>query len=255
MRALITNDDGVHTIGIRALASVAVEAGLDVTVAAPHQERSGASASLTALEADGKLIVHPGSFDEVPQAQVVGVEASPALIAFVGARGAFGERPDVVLSGINHGPNTGNAILHSGTVGAALTAAAHGIPALAVSLATATPSEWETAKMAAREALRWMLENGAPGWVLNINAPNVPPDQYLGIKQAPLADFGAVQAEVGELGEGFVTVTFSEINAERETGTDAALLLDGWATATVLRAPWEDTSVDLTDLVTSRASA
>jgi 5'-nucleotidase len=248
MRALITNDDGVASVGIRTLALAAVEAGLEVTIAAPHTERSGASASLTALSEDGRLVVHPIEIPELPGVRVLGVEASPALIAFVAARGAFGSVPDILLSGINHGPNTGYAILHSGTVGAAFTASSHGIPSLAVSLATSKPTHFDTAAIVARRGIDWLIQNGKPGWVLNINVPEVAPEDLRGIKRAPLADFGAVQANIGEAGEGFVAVTFTEIDAERDSGTDAALLLDGWATATILQAPYENESVDISGL-------
>jgi 5'-nucleotidase len=153
-----------------------------------------------------------------------------------------------VLSGVNHGPNTGHAVLHSGTVGAALTAATHGRRALAVSMAAAEPRHWETAGEVARRALGWLLAHGVEGTVLNVNVPDVPLDRLRGLRQARLAAFGAVQADVGETGEGHVTMTFSEIDAEHEAGTDAALLVRGWATATALRAPCESADVDLSML-------
>jgi 5'-nucleotidase len=111
MRTLVTNDDGIDSRGFGVLARLAVEAGL-VVVAAPHTERSGASASLTAPAEDGRLAVAGRRWAELPG----------------------GSAPDVVLSGINHGANTGHAILHSGTVGAA-----HGALALAVSVAAPAP--------------------------------------------------------------------------------------------------------------------
>ncbi|MET0797220.1 MAG: 5'/3'-nucleotidase SurE, partial [Rhodococcus sp. (in: high G+C Gram-positive bacteria)] len=133
MRALITNDDGVDSAGIALLARVALDAGLDVVVAAPHEERSGASASLTGMGVDDHLGIERTEIEGLRGVEVYAVQASPALIAFVATRGAFGDPPDVVLSGINHGPNTGAAVLHSGTVGAALTALTHGVPAMALS--------------------------------------------------------------------------------------------------------------------------
>jgi 5'-nucleotidase len=147
-----------------------------------------------------------------------------------------------VLSGINHGPNTGHAILHSGTVGAALTGATHGTLALAVSLATSNPRHWDTAEVVCRQALDWIVENGTPGTVLNVNAPDIPLDELKGLRPAPLAAFGAVQANVGEADDGFVTVTFAEIHA------DAGVLVRGWASATALRAPFEAVDVDISTL-------
>jgi len=123
MRALITHDDGIDSTGLRMLAQVAVAAGLKVTVAAPDGERSGTSAAMSGLAAGGRLLVADRSLDGLEDVATVAVQASPAMIVFVGTRGAFGPPPDIVLAGINRGPNIGRAILHSGTVGAALTAA------------------------------------------------------------------------------------------------------------------------------------
>lgn len=235
MRALITNDDGVGSIGLRTLARAAVAAGLDVTVAAPHAERSGSSAALSALEADGKLLVQEHTLDGLADVSALAVHASPALIAFVAAYGAFGQRPDVVLSGINHGPNTGQAVLHSGTVGAALTAASHGIPALAISLASAAPTHWDTAAAVADAALEWFLPQADQPVVANVNVPDVPCERLRGLRAARLASFGAVQASIGEPGAGFIPVTFSAPDGEPGPGTDLALVRQDWASVTVLR--------------------
>jgi 5'-nucleotidase len=105
MRALITNDDDVQSHGLNTLTRVAVAAGLDVTVAAPHEERSGSSAALSALEENGRLLVSDHPLEGLGGVSVLAVHASPAMIVFAAARGAFGDPPDVVLSGINHGPN------------------------------------------------------------------------------------------------------------------------------------------------------
>jgi 5'-nucleotidase len=251
MRALITNDDGVESIGIRTLARVAVAAGLDVTVAAPHEERSGSSAALSALQKNGRLLVEPRSLEGLDGTTALAVHASPALIIFAGLRGAFGELPDVVISGINHGPNTGQAVLHSGTVGAALTAASHGFPALAVSLASSRPTQWDTAAHISARALDWFLRHTEDAYVLNINVPDIPIDDVRGLRRAGLAGFGAVQANIGERGKGYVTMTFAEINSEPKPDTDVAALRQGWASATALRAPTESASPDLSTLGSS----
>jgi 5'-nucleotidase len=245
VRALITNDDGIASEGLHTLARVAVEAGLEVVVAAPHEERSGASASLVATRSDGRLLVERASIGLDVTAYAV--EATPAYITWAAVRGAFGPRPDLVLSGINKGPNTGHAVLHSGTVGAALTANAHGVRALAVSCSAPEPEHWDTGAAVATNALRWLLEN-EPSPVINVNLPDVPLDQLRGIRRAPLASFGAVQADIAEIGEGFVTLTFSEIDTRGEPESDAALQLDGWATVTPLSAPREVAECSLAGL-------
>ena len=248
MRALITNDDGIQSVGIHTLTRVALAAGLDVTVAAPHLERSGSSAAMSALEAGGKLLVERLSLDGLDDVAALAVQATPAMIVFAAARGAFAEPPEVVLSGINHGPNTGQAILHSGTVGAALTAASHGLPALALSLATSRPTHWDTAADVSGRALKWFLGNVSDGYALNVNVPDIPAAEVRGLRRGALASFGAVQANIGERGHGFVTMTFEVIDAEPAPNTDVALLRDGFASATLLQAPCEATAIDLAGL-------
>lgn len=248
MRALVTNDDGILADGLATLARVAVDAGLEVVVAAPHQEFSGASASLTALEADGRIVVHERDLPGLGGVRALGVEAAPAFIALTAVRGGFGATPDLVLSGVNHGPNTGHAVLHSGTVGAALTAATYGYPALAVSMATATPTRWSTAAEVARQALAWLLSVDSGPIVLNVNVPDVPLEGLRGLRPARLAAFGAVQTNVEEIGEGYVKLALSDVDAKHEPETDAALILEGWATATALTAPCEAVGVDLSKL-------
>lgn len=255
LRCLVTNDDGIASEGLRALGLVAFEGGLEVTVAAPLRDTSGASASITAVEEDGRFLVEARPLEGLKACNTYGVGGLPAFIALTGARGAFGPPPDVVLSGINNGPNTGYAILHSGTVGAALTASTHGARAMAVSLfsgfdprgSDVRPSpHWETGAAVARRMLPWLLDAPART-VLNVNVPDLPAGAVRGVRQARLARFGAVQVNVVEKGEGYAKIALSELDAEfdPDTDTDAALLSDGWATVTALRAVCEAGEVAL----------
>lgn len=247
MRVLVTNDDGIASHGLTVLAEAALAAGHEVVVVAPHRQYSGASAALTAQEEDGHLVLVEGRPPGLPEhVEAFGVKAAPALIAFVAAYGAFGPKPDVVMSGINLGANTGRATLHSGTVGAALSAAAHGIRAMAVSIAAGTPQHWETAALVSSRALAWLTAVPLDDRVLNVNVPDVAPDRLRGLRPATLASFGAVQARVKEVGTGYVQLTYSGVEAEDEPGTDHYLLARGWATATMLRAPVsDDTGLEL----------
>ena len=123
--------------------------------------------------------------------------------------GAFGDPPDAVLSGVNRGANAGRAVLHSGTVGAALTAAAAGIRGLAVSLDVAFPvtddegRHWATAARVGVDLLP-ALASAAAGVVFNVNTPDVAYADLRGVRRAGLARFGQVQMTVVESGEGFV---------------------------------------------------
>jgi 5'-nucleotidase len=240
-RVLITNDDGIDAPGIRRLAAAVVEAGLDVVVAAPSTEASGSSAAITALEKEGRVLTEERELDGLTGVTAYGVSAAPGFIALIATRGAFGPPPDMVLSGVNRGANTGRAVLHSGTVGAAFTALAAGTPAMAVSLDIgihpAGRPHWDTAAELACRLLPLLSAD----FVVNLNVPDLPPNQVRGVRQARLATFGTVQTNIAEVGEGFVRIAVEEVGARLEPGTDAALLADGYASVTALRLPCEVT--------------
>ncbi|RKN51014.1 5'/3'-nucleotidase SurE [Micromonospora endolithica] len=269
LRVLITNDDGIAAPGIHALARAAVDRGLDVVVAAPLEEASGTSAALTAVESDGHVVVreHPlPGLDGVP---AYGVGASPAFITLIATHGAFGPPPTVVLSGINRGANAGRAVLHSGTVGAAFTAAANGCRAMAVSLDVLTPGEATAASGGAAVAAAARVRDAERHWttaarvaldllprltaapalsVLNVNAPDLPAGRLRGVRRGTLASFGQVQMTVAESGHGFVRTSLEEPGEAAQEGTDVALLASGYASVTALRAVTEVADVDLSGL-------
>ena len=246
--ALVTNDDGVDSPGLHALARLAADLGLDVLVAAPARESSGASASVGAVEENGRIVVEPRQIEGLGDVRVLAVRAAPAFIVRAALHEAFGPEPDVVLSGINRGANTGHAVLHSGTVGAAMTATTYGRSSLAVSLAsTGDQYRWATAVAVARPVVEWLLDAEGPA-VLNLNVPNVAPEAVRGVRQARLASFGAVQAKVTEIGHGYVHLEYGEIDPMREPDSDAGLLAHGWAVVTPLRPLCEDSQLDLAGL-------
>ncbi|UWF78332.1 MULTISPECIES: 5'/3'-nucleotidase SurE [Microbacterium] len=231
-RTLITNDDGIDAPGLAVLARAAVAHGLEVTVAAPERQSSGTSASIVAGEEGGRIAVDRRRLDGLEDVPAFAVRGGPGLIALIAAHGAFGDPPDLVLSGVNHGANVGRAILHSGTVGAALTGGLNGARALAVSLDVGmhpTSFAWETAAGVAMTLLPFLsrLEEGA---VLNLNVPNT--DAPRGIREAPLAPFGIVQTTLSERGVGHIRLAVEDLPNEPLPGTDAALLAEGWATLT-----------------------
>jgi 5'-nucleotidase len=238
-RALITNDDGIEAQGVRWLAMAARDAGLDVVLAAPSSEASGSSASIAVLEREGQVPVTRRELAELPGIPAFAVDAPPGFIALIATRGAFGAVPDVVLSGINRGANTGRAVLHSGTVGAALTAAANGLAALAVSLDiepdAGGPAHWATAARLAARLLPVLSDQ----FVLNLNVPNVPFERVLGLREARLASFGAVQTQIAEEGQRAVQAELDEAGETAEPDTDVALVAAGYAAVTALTPPRE----------------
>lgn len=246
MRALVTNDDGIDSPGLAVLARVALDAGFEVTVAAPRREASGASASLVGAEPDPRVLVEERACPGLPDGCTsYAVRATPALITFLAAHDELGRRPDLVLSGVNRGANTGYAVIHSGTVGAAVSAAVHGIRAMAVSIASDRVEHWETAGVVAARVLPWVLAREEVGSVLNVNVPDQLPERLRGIRKAPLAAFHLVQPRVHEVAPGTFTVAYEGIDPMRDAESDAGLLATGWATLTLLKAPYYRADADL----------
>jgi 5'-nucleotidase len=245
-RALITNDDGVESEGLRWLARTAVDFGLETVVAAPLTDSSGTSASLTATQADGRIVVEERSLPGLTGVPTFGVAAAPGFIALIATRGAFGPPPDVVLSGINRGVNTGHAVLHSGTVGAAMTARTQGCRAMAVSIAEGEHHHWSTAAEIAARAVKLLLEIDQEV-VLNVNVPNLAAEDIRGVRRAKLAPFGAVQTSIAEVGSGWVRIGIAEDDRPVAPDTDTALLAQGYASVTALcpLAVADDFDIDL----------
>lgn len=231
-RVLVTNDDGIDALGLQSLALAAIAAGLEVTIAAPATQSSGSSASIMATESDGRIAVERHSFLNLPDIPAFAVHGGPGLITLIAARGAFGEPPDLVLSGVNHGANVGRAILHSGTVGAALTGALNGAWAMAVSLDVGMSPDvcyWDEAAEVAI-ALVPELTSRPKGTTINVNVPNNA--HHRGIREAPLAPFGIVQMTLTETDDRNVRMAVEELPHVAGDDSDAAWLHDGWVTVT-----------------------
>jgi 5'-nucleotidase len=226
VRILVTNDDGVAAPGLAALTRALVrwteQAGDGpgppdkIVVVAPSSNYSGAGAAVGSVT-DGTTIAYERATVEGAAAiEAYGLDASPALSVIVGALGAVGPKPDLVLSGINHGVNVGRSILHSGTVGAALTASQLGIRALAVSLrAGADPDPWESAADLA-VALVPLLVAAPPRTVLNLNVPHLPLSDVRGVRWARVSGAGLIKSARGG------TATWEAPNPEEMEGPAAA---------------------------------
>ena len=246
MRALITNDDGIDSPGLAALAKAALDFGLDVVIAAPAEESSGTSAGLTAAEDTRRIISERRVVPGVEDVETLAVAAHPGLISFVACRGGFGGKFDLVLSGVNRGANVGRAILHSGTVGAALTAQVNGVSGLAVSLDVGLePGEfhWDTAAELVGTVLP-MLTTLPPATVLNLNAPNRPAAEVKSLVWAELATFGAVQSRVDEVDEDVIELVTVYASEDPDPGSDADLLSEGRATITPLLSVSGDPTIE-----------
>ncbi|GAC1596201.1 MAG: hypothetical protein NVS3B21_19860 [Acidimicrobiales bacterium] len=194
VRILVTNDDGIDSIGLHVLARALRGRG-EIVVAAPDSEYSGAGASLGALHVVQPEI-HRTTIDGIAEAW--SVTGPPALCVMFGRLGAFGAPFDLVVAGINPGANVGRAVYHSGTVGAALTARAGGITGVAVSQAVIgegiegqgsedvlADQHWDSAAAVADLVVGALLDAiPAVPVVVNINVPNVGVDALGGWRLA-----------------------------------------------------------------------
>jgi len=197
MRILVTNDDGIDSVGLHVLARAMRPFG-DVVIVAPDSEYSGASAAIGALH-----LMQP----QVERRDVEGIDESwsvtgaPALCVMFARLNVFGDPFDLVVSGINPGANVGRSVYHSGTVGAAMTARSGGVHGIAVSQAVDNwgvegqnwdsmieNQKWETAADITAIALHGFLsEPPADPSVLNINVPNLEMDQLKGWRMTEVA--------------------------------------------------------------------
>ena len=171
---LLTNDDGIDANGIAALASALDGLG-DLAVVAPEREQSAVGHAITVRD---PVRAHPWPF-ELGQRDVWAraVTGTPADCVKLACQKLLPRRPDLIVSGINHGPNTAVNVIYSGTVSAATEASIFGIPAIAVSLCSWDPeADFEGAGRYAREIAERALRDGIePGILLNVN---VPPGDY-----------------------------------------------------------------------------
>jgi 5'-nucleotidase len=194
VRILVTNDDGVEAPGIAALANAAKRTGHDVVVVAPLIDWSGASAAVGAFYQRDGVEYRTFNIDGLEDTPVYGVDGPPALGVILACVGGFGPRPDLVLSGINHGVNVGRSALHSGTIGAVLTAAQFGVRGLATSIRYGEdPVPWETPARLA-QAFVPFLETAPIATVFNLNVPNVGWNELQGVRSARLGRGGTIRA-------------------------------------------------------------
>lgn len=226
-RILVTNDDGIHSEGLIVLARTLERLG-EVTVVAPSHEMSAASHSLT--------LTRPLRIDRVDRRHYA-VDGTPTDCVTLAITHILREsRPDIVLSGINRGPNLGDDTTYSGTVAGALEASIHGVPGIAVSLVTRTDFNFRHAAEFARRIAERVLSDGLPsGTLLSINVPPGP------VKGARITRQGRKNVRPMVL-EGldprqrpYYWIGEDEIVWPEEKGTDYAAVVEGLVSITPLR--------------------
>jgi 5'-nucleotidase len=233
---LLSNDDGVNAPGLEALRREMATLGRAIVVA-PDREMSAASHSLT---------VHvPLRANRVAD-DIVKVEGTPTDCVLLAVQHLLPEPPDLVVSGVNRGPNLGNDVTYSGTVAAAIEGTLLGIPSIAVSLDRSEGGEYDYSFAAAiaREVALLVLERGLPdGTLLNVNVPNRPRNQIKGIATARLGKQiyeESIVKKTDPRGKRYYWIGGQLSTWKVESDTDLAIVADGWVSVTPIQ-------LDLTD--------
>ena len=229
---LISNDDGVHAPGVRALFEALLPHG-DCVVVAPHVERSGSGQALT---------LHQPIRVQTLADNWHAVEGTPADCVLFALRSVLSRRPDCVFSGINRGPNLGQDTLYSGTVAAAMEGCLQNVPAVALSLCTHDAYELGDYSGAAQVAGTLMrsknLLNLARGRVLNVNIPAVPPAEFKGFKVATLGRRvydTSFKRQVDPRGRPYYWLGGGGLEVEPIAGSDGVAVQEGFVSLTALR--------------------
>lgn len=261
MRILLTNDDGIDSIGLHILARTMRDHG-DVVIVAPDREFSGASAALGALH-----LIQP----EVQREHVDGIDEAwsvtgpPALCVMFARLGAFGEPFDLIVSGINPGANVGRSVYHSGTVGAALTARNGRVSGIAVSQAVTgfgvegqawdemlVGQKWESAARVTSSFVEgFVADPPQEPVVVNINVPNLDVADIKGWRFGKVGHepprrmtTATLESKEGYEGRYAVKMVWGE-PVELPEGTDGGLVEKGLVSVTYLSSLGHDSRHDL----------
>ncbi|HSJ84197.1 MAG TPA: 5'/3'-nucleotidase SurE [Acidimicrobiia bacterium] len=229
-RVIVTNDDGIDSPGLRMLA-IRLAEDYDVVVAAPSSDMSGSGTGIGGFDPVTGVELTEVDMDDMTAFTIAG---PPGLAVMAAALGAFGRFPDLVVSGVNAGMNTGHSIIHSGTVGAALTARTFRSRGIAISLAQSDPWRWETAVEVGVSAARWIIDRSRGPYVLNINVPGVPLSEINGIHWADLDDFGYFRVANADVEDRRLQFVVGSSSAGTDPASDTALCAKNFVTVTPL---------------------
>ncbi len=234
MRILVTNDDGVHSDGIFFL-KTALSALGEVFVVAPERPRSAAGHAITLHKPLRlkKVELRDGSV-------AYAASGTPADCTTLGAQVVMEHDVDLVVSGINHGPNLGWDVHYSGTVAAAKEGAMIGYPAIAVSVASFDESinYAPSANIAARMA-RWLFDHPMPERTLiNINAPNLPDNEIKGVAvtfQGPRQYVDRIDKRTDPAGRDYYWLGGTLADLRAPEGSDVHAIAEGKISITPLQ--------------------
>jgi 5'-nucleotidase len=229
-RILVTNDDGIYAPGIKALWSAMSELG-NVTVVAPNREQSAVGHAIT--------ISDPLRIEKIKRSNGFtgfSVDGTPSDCVKIATQALLPNKPDLIISGINHGSNTGSNIIYSGTVSAATEGTMLNIPSIAISLNSFDQSDFDGAKSAAKTVAIHVLEKGLPEkTLLNVNVPAIPKNEIKGYKitQQGHASFkDRFEKRVDPRGKVYYWMTGKMIDPDKETQMDHYAVVEGYISIT-----------------------
>ena len=227
MLILLTNDDGIHSAGLQALAEQIQTLGR-VAVVAPDRERSAVGHALT--------LHSPLRAEEISKDRWA-VSGTPTDAVSLGLCTLLPEKPDLVISGINKGGNMGDDLTYSGTVAAAMEATLMGVPAIAVSLASQSfkYDDFADAAAVARQLAATVLEHGLPAdTFININVPDRKPLGIRLTRQGKRVYEDAVVEKIDPRGRTYYWIGAGELGFQDLEGTDFHAVHNGYVSVTPL---------------------
>lgn len=239
-KVLLVNDDGYHSEGVLTMRKVLIQNGFDVTTVTPDRNMSGSSHSLT-FTRPLKIV----QLDRYENFYYI-VDGTPADCVHLGYHVILeGKKPDILVSGINTGPNLGNDIFYSGTVGAAREGTLLGIPSVAISPASSRNPNYEDIAHIGLKIIKKVLSKGLPEKTfLNITVPNIPVEKIKGFmltKQGRGAYKEEIKKYISPSKEVYWWIGGEEtLEEECEPGSDYTAVKNGFVSITPLR-------LDLTD--------
>lgn len=236
LKILISNDDGYQAPGIIALYE-ALKTIAEVEVVAPEHNNSAKSNALT---------LHSPLYVHQSERGFRYINGTPADCVHIALTGLLGYRPDLVVSGINNGPNMGDDTIYSGTVGAAMEGYLFGVPAIAFSQVEKGWQHLDAAASVARDLVMQMTQQGLLGtqpWLLNVNIPNLPLSQLQPVKVCRLGRRHAAEKVITQIsprGETMYWIGSAGAAKDEGEGTDFHATANGHPSLTPLK-------VDLSD--------
>lgn len=235
MKILLTNDDGIHAPGLAVLEDIARELSGDIWIVAPEVEQSGQSRSIT--------LTQPLRVREVRE-KVFAVSGTPSDCVLLALQDIIeGERPDLVLSGVNRGQNIAEDTSFSGTIAAAMFAMQMGVPGMALSQAQNFRERgslpWETAKAWGAKVIRPIIEAGWPrDVVINVNFPDREPGEVAGVQycRQGFRDETIIHHEKRQdlRGNDYYWIGYRSKLSKPDEGTDLKAIYEGYVSVSPL---------------------